>query len=579
MRASGFWRRLPEYDTLRHRGTEERVSGIRLTASLPRCVVSSEVVAIVLVVVTALSIACGPSNESGTKSNRPALRAVTLPDISKASETVQAQIRDRYATLTKTIDDPRATGDALAAAYGEMGKLFIASEYLDAAEACFVNARTLAPSDMRWPYYLAHVFRFKDDTRQAAASFEQALALQPDHVPSLVWLAEIDLTQSRPEAAEPRLVKAQSLQPRSATVLYGLGRVALAKQDYAQAVKQLEGALTLAPQASRIHYPLALAYRGLGDRRKADEHLRQRGEVDLPPLDPLMGELANLLQNAAAYETRGADAIDERRWADAVTNLRKASELAPNNAFTRLNLGTSLYMMDDTAGALEQFQAAVRLSPELAKAHFGIGVIMETRGQDREAIDAFAAAVKYDPGLVEARFSLATALRRSGRVRESFSQYDEILRLNPAVSQASFGYAMGLVRLGRYQEARDRLERDVKTFPDQPGLLHALARLLAAAPDDRVRDGSRALMLVEELLKAQRTLGLAETMAMALAELGRFDEAVRWQSDAIDVARKSGSPHLVPRLTQNLRLYEARQPCRTPWPDDDPVHHPRADAK
>ena len=71
-----------------------------------------------------------------------------------------------------------------------------------------------------------------------------------------------------------------------------------------------------------------------------------------------------------------------------------------------------------------------------------------------------------------------------------------MLRLNPAVSQASFGYAMGLVRLGRYHEARDRLERDVQSFPDQPGLAHALARLLAAAPDDRVRDGARAVRLV-----------------------------------------------------------------------------------
>jgi tetratricopeptide (TPR) repeat protein len=520
---------------------------------------------------------CNSHREPAPQSR--ALRPVSLPDISSAAESVQTQLRERYASLTAASGNTATSPADLANAYGEMGKLLMVAEYLDAAEACFVNARTLAPSDMRWTYYLAQVFRFKNDTPQATAFFEQALRLQPDHVPSLVWLAEIYLTQSRPEAAEPLLVKAQSLQPAWGSVLYGLGRVALAKQDYAQAVKQLESALELAPQASRIHYPLAMAYRGLGDRRKAEEHLRQRGEVDLPPFDPLMGELANLLQNAAAYETRGGDAIDDQRWADAVTNLRKASELAPNNAFTRLNLGTSLYMLDDAAGALEQFQAAVRLSPELAKAHFGIGVIMESRGQDREAIDAFGAAVKYDPGLKEARFSLANALRRSGRVRESFSHYDEVLRLDPAVSQASFGYAMGLVRLGRYQEARDRLERDIKTFPDQPGLLHALARLLAAAPDDRVRDGARALMLVGELLKAQRTLGLAETMAMALAELGRFDEAIRWQRDAIDFARKNGPQAIVSRLTDNLRLYERRQPCRTPWTSDDPVHRPGAETK
>jgi hypothetical protein len=32
---------------------------------------------------------------------------------------------------------------------------------------------------------------------------------------------------------------------------------------------------------------------------------------------------------------------------------------------------------------------------------------------------------------------------------------------------------------------------------------------------------------------------------------------------------------LTPRLEDNLRRYESRQPCRTPWPEDDPVFHPR----
>ena len=417
--------------------------------------------------------------------------------------------------------------------------------------------------------------RLSNDPARAAALFEQVLTLRPDHVPALVWLAEMHLAQSQPERAKPLLVKAQALAPREAAVLYGLGRVALEAREYAEAVKYLEASLAIVPGASRVQYPLAMAYRGLGNTRQAEAHLRLRGEVDLPPADALLSELGGLLMNTAAYETRGVQAMDARRWPDAVANLRKAVELAPDNALTRLNLGTSLYLSGDADGALEQYQAAVRLSPALARAHFGIGVIMETRRRDPEAISAFAAAVQHDPAFVEARFNLANALRRSGRVRESLPHYEEVLRASPAVSQASFGYAMGLVRLGRYQEARERLERDVKAFPDQPGLAHALARLLAAAPDDRVRDGARALKLVGELEKAQPpTLTLTETMAMALAEVGRFDEAGRLQREAVDAARRAGRADMVAHLSENLRLYEAQRPCRTPWRNDDPVHHP-----
>ena len=198
--------------------------------------------------------------------------------------------------------------------------------------------------------------------------------------------------------------------------------------------------------------------------------------------------------------------------------------------------------------------------PSLARAHFGIGVLMETRGQDDAAIEAFTDAVTHDPGYLEARFSLANALRRNGRVEASLPHYAEVLRINPAVSQASFGYAMGLVRLGRYQEARDRLDRDVRAFPDQLGFAHALARLLSAAPDDRVRDGARADAMMAALLKNQQTPALAETMAMTQAELGRFDDAVRWQRTAIDLARQAGRTEMIPRLAEMLRAVRKRTP-------------------
>jgi tetratricopeptide (TPR) repeat protein len=503
------------------------------------------------------------------------LRPIELPDISSASQDVQVRLRERHSLLTKAIADPASSPAALASAYGEMGKLLLAAEYFDTAEACFVNASTLAPSEMTWPYLRGHAFRRSNHPEQAEAAFARAIALQPNHVPSLVWAAELRLASNRPEEARQLFETARSSDPKSGAALYGLGRAALAMKDYETAVANLEAALTIAPMATRIHYPLAMAYRALGNRQRAEAHLRERGEGDLPPIDPLMGEVANLLQNAAAYETRGAQALDARDWPTAVEQLSKAAEIAPGNAFTRLNLGTAFYMQGRGDAALEQYREAVRLSPSLARAHFGIGVLMEAQQQDQAAITSFNAAVASEPGYAEARFSLANALRRNGRVEESLAQYAEVLRLNPAVSQASFGYAMGLVKLGRYQEARDRLDRDRRAFPEQLGFAHALARVLAAAPDDRVRDGARANALMTALLKDQQTLGLAETMAMTQAELGKFADAVRWQRTAIDLARQAGRSDLVAYLTDTLTLYERGRPCRTPWRDEDPVHHPQ----
>jgi tetratricopeptide (TPR) repeat protein len=508
-------------------------------------------------------------------SQRPPLRPLELPAMSVVSIDVQKQIRERFSALEAAIARDDTSLVDLAAAYGDMGKLFTAAELYDAAETSFENASKLAPQDMRWPYYLGHVFRYRNDQPQAETWFSRALTLAPQHVPTLVWLAEMHLQQGRPGEAQPLLARARELDSASGAVLYGLGRAALAQNDFAAAVEHLEAALQRAPDATRLHYPLALAYRGLKQQDKADQHLRLRGEVDLLPADPLIDELRGLLQNASSFELRGSKAIEERRWDDAVADLRKAVELSPANAFTRLNLATSLYMSGNADAALDQYQQALRLSPSLARAHFGVGVIHSSRGQDAAAIRAFTAAIDADNAYTEARFSLGNALRRTGRIQEALAHYDAVRAADPAFSQASFGYTMGLVRLGRYRDARDRLEADVRAYPGQPGFAHALARVLAAAPDASVRDGRRALTIVEGLMQQERSPSTGETMAMALAEVGRFDEAAGWQRDVLRAAQQAGRAEMIPRLTANLRLYERKQPCREPWAADDPVHRPQ----
>ena len=64
---------------------------------------------------------------------------------------------------------------------------------------------------------------------------------------------------------------------------------------------------------------------------------------------------------------------------------------------------------------------------------------------------------------------------------------------------------------------------------------------------------------------------MAETMAMTLAEVGQYAEAVTWQRDAIEAAEHAGRHDLAGRLADNLKLYETHRPCRTPWRADEPI--------
>jgi tetratricopeptide (TPR) repeat protein len=495
-----------------------------------------------------------------------------LPDLSSLDPSLQEQLRSEYSTLERST----ATGEQRADQFGRMGTLLLAAELPAAAESFFTQAHGFDERDMRWPYYLGHVYRATHQLDQAAAAFADSLRLDPDSVPALVWLADTELALGRPDAAESHLATAVQRDGSSAAAWFTRGRVAIARREFQAAIEYLQRAQSLAPDADAVHYPLGLAYRGIGDRTRAGQHMARRSaSATLPPADPLMDGLPALLQTGSAHLTRGLDAMERRDWQAAVEHLRAASALAPRDGIVQLNLGTALFLSGDGPGARAALETAVRVAPELPKAHYALALVAEADGRDAEAIAHFTTAVRLDANYVEAHASLADALRRTGRVEQSLSHYSRVLAVDPSASQARFGYAMALIRLDRYREARDWLRQAADLHPDQPGFAHALARVLAAAPDAAVRNGRDALQLTEALLRSHQSPALAETMAMALAEAGHFAEAVRWQQNAIDAARAAGQPDIAARMQVNLARYRSNQPCRAPWAPDDPVHFPR----
>ncbi len=51
-------------------------------------------------------------------------------------------------------------------------------------------------------------------------------------------------------------------------------------------------------------------------------------------------------------------------------------------------------------------------------------------------------------------------------------------------------------------------------------------------------------------------------MAMALAEVGRYEEAANWQRQAMSVAEQNGRSDVAALMAEALVLYEQGQPAR-----------------
>jgi tetratricopeptide (TPR) repeat protein len=523
-----------------------------------------------LVVVALAAPACRDSLSNAAPPTAT-IRPVALPDLATAPAALQQLVRDRHAAAARAGTSP--TPDPVRArAYGELGTVLMAAEYFKEAETALQDAEVLGPRELRWPYYLGHLYRRTGEAAKATAAFERAVKTDEAYVPAMVWLGNAYLEEGRPDAAEPLYEKALARDPRMVTALLGRGRVALTRNDYPTAIAQLEQALAIDPDATPIHATLALAYRGAGQPDKAKRHLELKSATPLRPPDPLYDEIDLLLETPVAFELRGAKAMNDGRYPEAIAAFAKGVALAPDEPALRHKLATALALNGDLPGALTTMRETVRRAPGFAKGHYSLGLLYLQAGDARRAAASFQDALRVEETYVEPRLQLAHLLRRTGQSAAALPHYLKLIELDPRVVEARFGYAMALVDVGRFTEARDQLEQGTQMFPDRSGFTLALARVLASAPDPIVRDGHRALALINALPpEAQQSSEFGVVAAMALAETGRFDEAVAVQRQVIDQYSPGMEEALKGQVADALHRYQQHIPQRRPWSPFEPM--------
>ena len=92
---------------------------------------------------------------------------------------------------------------------------------------------------------------------------------------------------------------------------------------------------------------------------------------------------------------------------------------------------------------------------------------------------------------------------------------------------------------------------------------NTLAWLLATCPEDRFRDGKKAVAAATRACELTRwkNAEVLDTLAAADAEAGDFDAAVKWQLKALGLMGKDDEPGRK-AMDARLVLYRAKKPYR-----------------
>lgn len=215
----------------------------------------------------------------------------------------------------------------------------------------------------------------------------------------------------------------------------------------------------------------------------------------------------------------------------------------------------------------------VQKQPGNVRARISLGGELLERGAFADAERHLAMAIDAPEGKATRRsvraaglMYMGSAIAAQGRIGEAARYIEQAIALDPNLPEAYALLGEAYLDDGRVHDGLRMLNRAIESMPSNVPVLNRLAWLLATAPDDAIRDGTRALQLASaaSAMTGHQDPIVLDTLAAALAETGRFAEAVATIDRAAMLAANAGNTAIAAELRTRIAVYQMGRSLRVP---------------
>jgi len=507
--------------------------------------------------------AANEGQEDLDKATEAKLSASTLSDLGEV-------IRLAESALQKGLDESNT----------EFADKLLVSALVQRATAVTATIFKSSPPDQRWPQF-----------RQFALSdLEKAVKLDPKQPQALVLIAQLNMLPDGDEkrakeavdkaveyAADdpqvrakalmlraemekylekrlPDLNEAVGLMPKDADIIRARALVLADLEKYDEALADLNKAIELDSDNSTTYEVKSLV---LTRMKKYDEALAVLDQAQ--KLIP--NSIAPWLQKTRIHSL-------QKKLDEAIDDLNRAAALDPSNASVLL-LRSSLYLeKGDKEKALADARDAVQLRPKYAVALRTYAAILADMGKFDEALAQLEKVRQLQPNDPASTLQLGMIYLIQKQSIKAIEIYSEFLKEHPDDANVLRFRADSYLNVGKHAEAIADYEKAYKDLSKDPGLLNNFAWVLATSPDEKLRNGQRAIKLAVEACESTeyKQAHILSTLAAAYAETGDFDTALKWSTKATEIGMEEHNEE----LKNELESYKARKPWREILSEKEP---------
>lgn len=299
-----------------------------------------------------------------------------------------------------------------------------------------------------------------------------------------------------------------------------------------------------------LYGKIGVAYRKLG---KTDDSIKSfKKALDLMPRFPEAHlELANTL--SAAGDVQGA-----------ISHYRDAIAQEPKYAVAYYNLGLELIKVKQFEEAEKAFRSAIEQQPQYGDAMINLAILLAKQHRLDEAKDILGKAREISTVKCRSLYLLGVVNAQAGKIDKTVQLYEQALTCQPFDPSPVTELAAYYLTQDKPSEALRVLRLGAQKAPDNIGILTALADLLSTSSDDSVRDGSEAVLVAQKAAGAtkRKSPRVLRVLATALAETGKFDNALEVARQARAMAEARRMRKVAQQLQRDISQYQMKRPVR-----------------
>jgi len=179
------------------------------------------------------------------------------------------------------------------------------------------------------------------------------------------------------------------------------------------------------------------------------------------------------------FDNLGALRIDQSRFQEAETLLRRAVELGPDVPDTHRNFAAVENQLKHPDVALAEVRRALQLRPDFAVADLDLATYLAQQGKLADSVPYWEATLRLVPPSADLRNRYALVLLFLGRYDAGLVQLKQSLAINPNWGPAEFNWALLLAHQGQVEEAWPHFERAARLLPNDAVVQKQVAEVRA----------------------------------------------------------------------------------------------------